>query len=298
MRDTPALEMNATISNLTGSRRPCADGQLNLHIIANGGVTEVSDLYQQTPLRVLFPRVETEELFTAVLVNSSGGVVGGDRLEMKLEAGHGASLLVTGQAAEKVYRSAGEEANASTTLTAQADSFIEFLPQGTIIFDGARFRRTTIIDASTGSRVMAGEVLTLGRVARNERFTGGSFHDEWRVLRNGRLVWVDALHLSDDLEDGTESVLASPAGFAKSPGYATFIYTADDADSHVQLARTIQADTPGNVQRGVTSFDGVLVARWLGPKPSDVRAAYGHFWARFRAKVCGLPEQLPTIWNI
>ena len=95
------------------------------------------------------------------------------RLQVDLETGEGASLLVTGQAAEKVYRSSGPIAEATTTLSAGPDSRIEFLPQGTIVYDGARFRRITTIEVSPGSRVMAGEVLSLGRVERGERLPAG-----------------------------------------------------------------------------------------------------------------------------
>jgi len=271
---------------------------LGLSFITDGEITTLSDLYQQSPLRALFPRPEHGDPMTAVLANSSGGVIGGDHLEVNVRAGAGASVLVTGQAAEKVYRSSGPEARANTTLTAGPGSVIEFLPQGTIVFDGARFRRLTTIDVSPGASVLAGEVLTLGRVERGERFTKGLLHDEWRVRFGGRLVWSDALHLSDATGAGIQTALMSPAGFAGSNGYATFVYAADAAAHHVELARKLQSDTPRRVRAGVTSFDHLLVARWLGADPSAVRTAFGEFWARFRAGACGAAERLPTIWNI
>jgi urease accessory protein len=271
---------------------------LDLLFVADREVTAVADLYQRTPLRALFPRPEPGDPLTAVLVNSSGGVIGGDRLEVNVRAGEEASALVTGQAAEKVYRSAGPEARAETTLTAEPGSVIEFLPQGTIVFDGSRFQRITTIEVSPGARALAGEVLTLGRVECGERFTNGLLHDEWRVRVGGRLVWVDSLHLSDADGRGVSSTLDSPAGFAGSPAYATFVYAADAAADHVELARDIQAAIPGGVRCGVTSFDGLLIARWLGANPSEVRGAFGEFWARFRAQACGLVERLPAIWNI
>ena len=118
------------------------------------------------------------------------------------------------------------------------------------------------------------------------------------MLRNGRLAWSDALHLSDSHAAVIRPAIESPAGFNGSPGYATFIYMADDAAERVEAARKIQDQTSANVQAGVTSFDGLLVARWLGDKPEDVRTAFGIFWAQFRASTCGYPERLPTIWNI
>lgn len=284
------------------------DGRLDFSVIADVDSSVVGRLYQRAPLRALFPRPERGEPFTAVLVNSSGGIIGGDQLEVTLEATDGASLLVTGQAAEKVYRSTGRIAEATTTLIAGPDSLFEFLPQGTIVYDGARFRRVTTIKASPGSRVMAGEVLSLGRVERGERFTTGLLHDEWRVHAGDRLIWGDALHLSnndpadgdgpDGNVTGITTALNSRAGFAGSPAYATFLYVASDAKEQLELARRLLADTPDTVRAGVTSFDGLIVARWLGANPAEVRGAFGRFWARFRADVIGGTERLPTIWNI
>jgi len=297
------VESTATKTEQSGSSESRTDGRLDFSVIAEGDSSVVGRLYQQSPLRALFPRPERGEPFTAVLVNSSGGIIGGDRLEVTLEAAEGASLLVTGQAAEKVYRSTGRISEATTTLIAGPDSLIEFLPQGTIVYDGARFRRVTSINASPGSRVMAGEVLSLGRVERGERFTTGLLHDEWRVRADDRLIWADALHLSDvDGPDkhvtGITTALNSPAGFAGSPAYATFLYVAPDAKDHLKLARQLLGDTPDTVRAGVTSFDGLIIARWLGADPADVRCAFGRFWAQFRAGAIGAAERLPTIWNI
>ena len=292
------MEVTATKPRPPGDERTGVDGRLRMSAITDSGDTVIGGLYQRTPLRALFPRPEQGEPLTAVLVNSSGGVVGGDRLSVNVEAEDGAAVLVIGQAAEKVYRSAGPVARAKVILTARPGSWIEFLPQGTIVYDGARFRRVTTIDADPGGRVMAGEALSLGRVERGERFTSGLFHDEWRVRVGGRLIWADALHLSDaDGEDMTGAI-DSAAGFDGASGYATFIYVARDAAEHLAAARLFLADAPGAVRAGATSFDGVLLARWLGPNPAAVRGALGRFWARFRAEAAGRPGRLPTIWNV
>ncbi|MDA1257301.1 MAG: urease accessory protein UreD [Chloroflexi bacterium] len=274
------------------------EGRLDLSVVADGGIAVIQRLYQQAPLRALFPHPEFGEPLTAVLVNSSGGVVGGDRLTVEVEACDRAEILVTGQAAEKVYRSAGRDATVTTTLSARLGAFVEFLPQGTIVYDGARLRRVTTIDIAPTARVMAGDALSLGRVARGERFTSGLLHDEWRVRVDGRLVWADALHLSDVGGAGISASLDSPAGFAGNSGYATFVYAAADASRRLESARRLLGDAPPAVRAGATSFEGLLVARWLGPDMEVVRSALGRFWASFRVEVGGRPQRTPTIWNI
>ncbi len=291
------MEVTAIEPRPSAETMAFTDGRLELSVLADAGGAVVKRLFQRTPLRALFPRPEHGEPLTAVLVNSSGGVVGGDRLAVNIEAGDGASIVVIGQAAEKVYRSKGPEARTATTLTAGPGAWVEYLPQGTIVFNGARFRRTTTIDASPDARVMAGEALSLGRVARGERFTSGLLHDGWRVRVDGRLTWADALHLSNADGDDITSALDSTAGFAGMCGYATFIYAAPDAAERLVAARRLLEDRPGSVRAGATSFDGILLARWLGPDPGAVRGALGRFWARFRAEAGGLPERLPAIWN-
>lgn len=290
--EVTATEPRSPVEETTGT-----DGRLDVSVINDAGSAVVDRLYQRAPLRALFPRPEPGEPLTAVLVNSSGGLVGGDRLSVNVEAGDGAAVVVIGQAAEKVYRSVGPEARTTTTLTAGPGAWVEYLPQGTIVFNGARFRRVTTINASPDARVMAGEALSLGRFARGERFTTGLLHDGWRVRVNGRLTWADALHLSDADGNGIASALDSLAGFAGMCGYATFIYVAPDAADRLVAARRFLGDAPEFVRSGATSFDGLLLVRWLGPDPSAVRGALGHFWARFRALAGGRSERLPAIWN-
>ena len=133
----------------------------------------MKSLFQHDPLRVLFPSPPPGELPTVALVTTSGGLVGGDELSVRVAAEAGAQVLVTAQAAEKIYRSAGADCRIEMTLQAGIGSWLEWLPQETIIFDGARFRRRTRIEATASARVLAGEFLVFGRSAMGEQVTRG-----------------------------------------------------------------------------------------------------------------------------
>src|SRR5262245_30721320 len=160
------------------SRRPAAheislDKRLeraegNCRIVVGGSAkdTRLMDLYQQSPIRVLFPRTGDDRVREAVLVNTSGGVAGGDRLESSVTAISGASIAVTTQAAEKIYRALDQPARISTKLHVGDEAKLAWLPQETILFNHARLRRRTEIEISPGSELLALECLVLGRTAR------------------------------------------------------------------------------------------------------------------------------------
>jgi urease accessory protein len=229
----------------------------------------------------------------AVVVNTSGGLVGGDSLDISVALGPGAQALVTTQAAEKLYRSIGPDCLVTVRIEVRENAWLEWLPQETIIFDGARLRRRTTLTVSPGARLLAGEVLVFGRIARGEGLSYGLIHDEWQLCMGGRLLWADSLHLAGDLA----AKLAAPAGFRGSKAMATFIYVAQDAPRWLEAARELIDPACGG-WAGVSCINNVLLARWLSTDAAVVRRSYGIFWKGFRSMVGNLPPRLPTIWNI
>ena len=152
-------------------------GVVELAFAADGDETRLSVLYQRAPLRVLFPKVYGGSMPTAVLVTTSGGLVGGDSMDVSVVARAGSSALVTAQAAEKVYRSTGADCRIHMRLKVEDDGWLEWLPQETILFEGARLRRITELDIGRGGRAMAGEILVFGRTASGETLTRGLVRD-------------------------------------------------------------------------------------------------------------------------
>jgi len=256
------------------------------------GVAGLRRLEQESPCRVLFPRPAAGEPLHAVLLNTAGGVAGGDRLDYSVRLESGAAALVTGQAAEKVYRSSGETAVIRNEIAVAEEAALEWLPQGAILFDGSRLRRTTEVAVAAGGRLLAGEIVTFGRVAMGEAFRAGLLHDAWRVRFAGRLAWADALRLSD------ARPLAARVGFDGARALATAVFIAERAADLLDAARELLDRTAGALRAGVTAFEGVLLARWLDPDPAKVRRAFGAFWAGFRNLALGRPAALPTIWNV
>lgn len=269
-------------------------GQARVSFRDSNGKTICSEVYASDPLRVLFPTPAPRDVTQAVIATTSGGLVGGDRLSIEIAAGEDVAALVTPQAAEKIYRSTGAHSRVDVHLAAANGSWLEWLPQETILFDGAQLHRTTMVDLSAEAAVLAGEMRVFGRIARGERFASGYLRDVWELRRDGRLIWADALRLSDDIE----AIRNHPAGLGGAVAVATAVYAAPDASARLAAARDILNACAKSVLTGATMVNDILVARWLSKDSQALRAALGEFWQLFRADVRGLPDVLPRIWHV
>jgi urease accessory protein len=289
-----ADSQHTTTSPSTAAPRLTIHGSAEIAFERRDGATRLTRLYHHDPLRVLFPNPRSGDLALGTLVTTSGGLVGGDRLDIKVSVGPGASAMVTTQAAEKVYRSNGPDVHVSTDLTVRDGAWMEWLPQEAILFDGARLRRATSLDVVGDGRVLAGELLVFGRTAHGERLTYGLARDAWEVRRDGRLIWADALHLDGDIA----TILDHPGCFGGATAYGTILYAAPDAGRHLDTARSLlEMVTPG-VRAAATCFDGLLVIRWIGAPAHHLRRDYARFWSSFRSHTAGLPARLPRLWDV
>ena len=149
-----------------------ASGESRVAFDLRDGQTRLGDLYQRDPCRVLFPQSEPGEPPQAVLVTTSGGVTGGDSLKMAIEVGPGATAVATTQAAEKIYRAAkgGGHCAIDVAVRVAEGAALEWLPQETIVFQGARLKRRTVAEVEPGGSLLACEMVVLGRAASGERF--------------------------------------------------------------------------------------------------------------------------------
>ena len=271
-------------------------GRLDIRFCTQNGTTRLARLYQSQPLRALFPTDPASDNL-AIWVNTAGGIVGGDRHYVNVECGEESAVMVTGQAAEKIYRSNGATSQLKQTIDVAPGSWLEWLPQGTILFDGCRLRRTNRFNVSSGGRLLAGEMITFGRIARGEKLRHGLIRDDWRLYRDGKLLWVDCLHIEDDME----RIFQKSAGFCNSTAMGLCLYAADDASKYINVARQIlmeQSNASKETESGASAFNRFLLIRWLTRNPAELRMNFGTFWAKFRSIVSGNKAILPSLWHI
>jgi urease accessory protein len=271
-------------------------GVAEIGFVRRDGAIRLAHLYQHDPLRVLFPTSEPGDIPLAVLLTTSGGLVAGDRLTITVRTEENAAAQITAGAAEKIYRSTGATTVITQTLSVGRDAWLEYLPPETILFDGARLRRETIVQLGSDAGFLGGGILVFGRHARGERLTRGLLHELWEVRRDDALVWGDALHLDGDVA----AILADPACFAGAVACATLILAPPDGDPRrfVDAARAVQARSASGLPAGVTAVGGLLVARWLAEDALVLRRAFADLTCHLRQAAMGLPPRLPRLWHV
>ena len=270
-----------------------AHGTARITAAVRRGRALLTERYTSQPYRLLVPTPADDEPLTAVLSNLSGGMLNGDIYNVALSLKPQASLLLTGQAAEKIYRAADSRmTRVCNTVHVGQDACLEWLPQGSIQFDGARLYRTNIIHCENTSRVIAGEILYLGRAAMGERLTCGILRDNWALFLDDKLVWQDRMIL----DQRTMRSLDDPGAFNGATATAILLCCGLHAVEHLDAAREWMSDAPG--LGGATVVNGVLLMRWLSNDAQALRNHFGHVAGRLRYAVMGHPSVLPRIWSI
>ena len=248
------------------------------------------DVLQRSPIRVLFPRTRGSAIEDAVLINTAGGIAGGDRLQYSVTAVNEASIAITSQAAEKVYRALRQAAQISTKLSVREGAKVSWLPQETIVFNWARLNRETELELSSGAELLALEWLVLGRAAYGEKVVGGHIKDTWRVTKDGRLVWADSFRITGD----TFRHLHRKALLSNFAAFATLIYLGPDLETRLELMREIAASVP--CQQSATLVGGVIVVRFAAELSSDLRLGLRHFLREVGRKLGDSTFRVPKMW--
>ncbi|HEX7948466.1 MAG TPA: urease accessory protein UreD, partial [Phenylobacterium sp.] len=203
-----------------------ARGSGRIAVRAEDGVTRLARLYQDGCGKIRLPRDARAEGLEAVLINSSGGLTGGDRMAWDVEVGDGARLTVSTQACEKVYRARDGVAEQRAALSVGDCARLDWLPQETILFDGGALSRRLEADLAEGATLLAVEAVVLGRTAMDETVRAGALHDRWRIRREGRLLFADDLRL-----DGPIAEIGAKAPIlAGARAFASLLLVADQAE--------------------------------------------------------------------
>jgi len=239
--------------------------------------------------RLLYP--EGANVCHAIVVHPPGGVVGGDALDIAVEAERGAHALLTTPGAAKWYRSANRTASQHVRLAARSGAAIEWLPQESIVFDGASASWTVDAEVDDDATIVGLDVVMLGRAARGERFARGEVRVRTRLWRAGAPAFVEQWRLA-----GGDPRLSGPQGLASAPCFGTLWALADPR----RLERAVEP-----VRTALTDLDaaatllpaGVLLVRAVGSGPEPVRQRLEAAWAALRPLVLGIEANRPRIWN-
>lgn len=215
----------------------------------------------------------------AIIINTAGGLAGGDQFEVEVRAA--SDICLTTQAAEKIYRSLGSETRVATRLRAEGNTKLLWLPQEAILFDGALLKRSFDAELNEGATLLAIETVILGRRAMGESLNDFSFHDRWRIRRDGRLIYADDLRFDPARVGGSASLSGARA-------FATIVLVNPGAELFLEPLREIIGD-----YGGVSSWDGKLIARLVGVDGFDLRKILIP-----ALKLLAAPSELPKVWTL
>ena len=241
-----------------------ARGAVSFDVRCEDGVTRRGALHESGSLRVRFPSPEGEGL-SAVLVNTAGGVAGGDRFDIDIAAGEKTRLTLTTAAAEKVYRAVDSAAELSISLKVAAGARLAWLPQETILFDRARLSRKIEIDLAESAALLLCEIVVFGRAAMGEIVRHGALVDRWRVTRGSRLVFAETVRLEGDIGDK----LAKPAIGKGAAAIGTLLIVPGD-EALVARIREMSASFGSEV--GLSAWNGFAMARFCAQDAARLRA--------------------------
>jgi urease accessory protein len=238
--------------------------------------------------RPLYP--EGEDLCHAIVVHPPGGIAGGDELELTVRAKAGAHALLTTPGAGKWYRTAGPSAHQRIALEVGADAVLEWLPQETIVFEGAAAELESDIRLAPDARFIGWEILRLGRTASGERFNRGRLCTRTVIRRDGRVAWLERARL-----EGGSDLLDSPLGLAGEPVFGTLLAAAPRIEPG--LVAACREPQPSAGTGAVTCLPGVLVARYLGASSEAARGYFAQLWRIVRPALAGRDAVPPRIWQ-
>ena len=203
-----------------------------------------------------------------MLLNTAGGVTGGDRFEVAVRTAQSARLTVTTQAAERAYRAMpGSAARVENRVDVEDEARVDWLPQETILYDGSALRRCLRVDLGGTARALVAETLVFGRAAHGERLTDAALDDRIEIRREGRMIFADAIRLHGDIH----AQLAHPARGAGAGALTTVILAAADAEAQLAPLRRIAAENSG-ICSGISLLaPDLLVCRALARDSFDLR---------------------------
>jgi urease accessory protein len=278
-------------------------GKLKLVFSESNGKTQPILCQAQAPFKVQrsFYPAGLGGCQTTIL-HTAGGVVGGDRLEIEIHALPHTRVLLTTAAASKIYGSCGQssffsqgqQAEQTVGIRADADSALEWLPQETIVFDGAIFRQRLRVELDPRACWLGWDITRFGRTARGEKFLTGEWRSQTEIWRQGQPLWIDRQRL-----EGGSPLLDSPYGLAGHPVIATLIWIGQPTPPElIAAARACWTMCDRQAEAGVTTLESGLLCRYRGGSSAEAQDWFVQIWQLLRQFYGQHPVVMPRVWPI
>ena len=288
--------MGASVESVpvSSSRREGWHGDLSLRFGCDRtGMTQLTHAHVQAPLKIQRPFHPEGKVCHGVMLHTAGGIVGGDRLSVMAQLDVDSHALLTTAAANKVYGSAGATSTNQIHLTLADGACLEWLPQETIVFRGARFHQSIRVELGAGAVWLGWDVQRFGRTARSERFTEGDWRSHTEVWQAGKPIWIDPQWLP-----GQTDLLDSPHGLAGQPVVGSFALIGRPLDAEVlATVRSLEILLPrAEDERVITPLPQGLLCRYRGSSTQTARRWLIEVWRIVRPILCDRPVLVPRVW--
>ena len=270
-------------------------GSLDLVYVHNNGTTKLIHNQVRSPLKVQRPFYpEGEAVCHSVVLHTAGGMVGGDRLSQTIHLKPDAQALITTAAASKVYRSNGQDARQTIKLQIEAGAYLEWLPQETIVFNGAIYQQDLRVELAPQASWLGWEITRFGRSARGETFLQGEWRSHTEVWQQGHPLWIDRQWLP-----AGEDIINSPHGLAGQPIVATLCWIGQPVSREIlDTARILWNSKERQGEAGVTQLISGLVCRYRGASTLEVRNWFTDIWQLLRLSSVGRSVTKPRVWQM
>ncbi|ANF81786.1 Urease accessory protein UreD [Acinetobacter sp. NCu2D-2] len=272
--------------------------QLGFKADATTGRTVLQHRKHEGPVRVqkmLWP--EKTGVCHAIIVHPPAGIAGGDHLSFDMHVGSQAHALVTTPGAGKWYKTNQKQAYQHIDIHVEDQGIFEWLPQETMLFDGAHANSATTIHLDETASFIGWDMLVIGRQAREEQFAQGSYQSRFLLYRNQNLLVTDQLRFG-----GNDRWLSSCLGMN---GHAVMgslwavppvtIRNQQVLKGQLELIRDLIMRM--DIRVTLTLLDDVICARYLGDDVRECHDAFAAIRARLRRYWFGLDEEFPRIWR-
>lgn len=266
---------------------PRGGGVLRLELKRREDATVLDQLYQSGCLKARLLRPEPRHCAEAVLLNTSGGLVGGDRLFHDIHWGPATHAAVTTPTCEKLYRAASRTAAVQTALRVAEGATAEWLPQETIVFDRAMVKRDLQVRLAVGATFTGIESVVLGRAEMGETIQRVWLRDGWRIWRGDKLIYADALNLGGDVGE----LLVRAPTLQGHLAFANLLHIGPRAEAELQRVRDFLADS--RCIYGASAWNGMLSVRLVARDGATLRQAVAQALGIIRGNLA-----LPRVWQM
>ncbi|MFB8791377.1 MAG: urease accessory protein UreD [Potamolinea sp.] len=270
-------------------------GSLNLVYSHLNGATKLTHTQVQAPLKVqraFYP--EGPNICHSIVLHTAGGIVGGDRLSQNIHLQANTHSLITTAAANKIYRSNGQQARQTIQIKVDSGAYLEWFPQETIVFNDANYRQDLRVELAADATWLGWEITRFGRTARGEKFLQGQWRSHTEVWRQGQPLWIDRQWLP-----GGEETFHSPHGLAGQPVVASLAWIGQTVSPEIiEQARLLWSCKERQGEAGVTQLMSGILCRYRGNSSLEVRNWFMDVWQLLRLSFLGRSVIKPRVWQI